>query len=254
MPCEALTPRRARRSAWNGFHKYATLRRFAHDHTDPVALQAAAKATKVAQRFGHLERCRAAARRGDVDSRGRPTLAAAIGAHPECKSEIKKLRVELRTLCDDLRGVRRHSRQWFPPTRPPRLQREQQRPKASACRRPHGREPRRRRIRSSPRRARAPSRSGDDGSSDLPPAVNRPSAFLAEHDCGPGRVGMTLPMARAGPSARASTSAAFPAPKAVGWPTLSTRNIWLVTHWKRCRFGSGLRATERPDETLKGAA
>ena len=35
---------------------------------------------------------------------------------------------------------------------------------------------------------------------------------------------------------------------------LEHANIWLATHWKRCRVGSGLRGVERPADATREAA
>jgi hypothetical protein len=35
---------------------------------------------------------------------------------------------------------------------------------------------------------------------------------------------------------------------------LEHANVWLTTHWKRCRLGSGLRLAEKTSDALKVAA
>jgi hypothetical protein len=35
---------------------------------------------------------------------------------------------------------------------------------------------------------------------------------------------------------------------------LEHANIWIATHWKRCRAGSGLRSAEKPAEAEREAA
>ena len=66
-------------------------------------------------RLAYLLRCRRAARRGDVDKRGRATMAAYIGSDPRIKQEIREAQAKLRRA---RRPARRYSRDWDAGLRP----------------------------------------------------------------------------------------------------------------------------------------